>query len=62
MFIGHIPKALAIATCSKMAMRGMRPIAAPSSKQMSENPMTTVVFPIVWFIENGGKPNGGIPA
>jgi hypothetical protein len=29
---------------------------------MSENLKTTVVFPVVRLTENGGKPNGGIPA
>ena len=62
MTFANIPKALATATCSRMEMSGMRPIAAPNSEQISENPKIIVVFPIVRFIENGGSSNGGSPA
>lgn len=50
-----------MATCSKMAMSGMRPMAAPSSKQISENPKTTVVLPTVRLTVKAGKPKGGSP-
>ena len=62
MTFANIPKALATATCSRMEMSGMRPIAAPNSEQISENPKIIVVFPIVLFAEKGGNSNGGSPA
>jgi hypothetical protein len=59
-----LPNALAIATCSNMAIRGIKPMAAPSSEHISGKLNKTVLFPSesVVLIENGGNSNEGRPA
>lgn len=52
-----------MATCSKIAIRGMRPIAAPSSEQISTKLNDTVEFVASFVIltEKAGKAKDGKP-
>ena len=60
---GTVPKDLAMATCSRIAMSGIRPIAAPSSEHISGKLNQTVELPSsVLLIENGGSAIDGNPA
>ena len=56
------PNDFAIATCSRMAIKGTRPMEEPSSETISPNPSSTVVFPMVLFAVKAGNAKGGSPA
>ena len=60
-YLLHPPNDFAIATCSKIAIRGTKPMDDPSSAHISPNPNISVLLPTVLFNEKAGNSKAGSP-